>query len=284
MSDVPIASSNDEQIGYWNAMAGPVWARHQQQLDRQLAPLGAEAMRVLAPASGEHIVDIGCGCGDSALQLAAHVGRGGSVVGVDISEPMLDVARRRLPPDGAVQPEFRRLDAQTDDLGRQVFDAVFSRFGVMFFSNPVVAFGNIRAALQPQGRLTFVCWRPLPDNPWMAAPMAAAAPLLPPAPPMDPIAPGPFAFADDARVRFILQSAGFADVRISPFDTRIGGGGLEDTVNLTLGVGPLGRVLRDHVRLVDAVAGAVREAIRSFETPQGVLMPAAVWVVSARNG
>jgi len=283
MSDIPTASSNDEQADYWNTTAGLVWAQHQQQLDRQLTPLGAEAMRVLAPARGERILDIGCGCGESALQLAARVGAAGAIVGADISEPMLEVARRRPLPAGAVQPDFRRRDAQIDDLGREVFDAAFSRFGVMFFSDPVTAFGNIRAALKPGGRLAFVCWRPLRDNPWMFAPMAAAAPLLPPAPPMDPNAPGPFAFADDGRVRAILEDAGFAAVKIAPFDAHIGGGGLEDTVNLTLRVGPLGRALREQSQLADAVVAAVREAIRPFETPRGVLMPAAVWIVSARN-
>jgi len=286
MSQTAVAPSNDAQIDYWNTSAGETWARHQQQLDRQLEVLGLEAMRVLAPARGERILDIGCGCGETALQLAARVGPSGAVVGVDISEPMLEVARRRAPVDGAARPEFRNLDAQTADLraadlGHAAFDGAFSRFGVMFFADPAAAFANLRAALKPGGRLAFVCWRAFQDNPWMREPMAAAAPLLPPMPPVDPTAPGPFAFADAGRVRGALTDAGFSDIAIDPFDARIGGSSVEETVNLTLRVGPLGRILREIPHMADAVVGTVRAAIQPYETPQGVLMPAAVWIVSA---
>lgn len=284
MSQSLALASNDAQIDYWNTAAGETWARHQQQLDRQLEDLGLEAIRVLAPAAGERILDIGCGCGETAEQLAARVGPAGAVVGVDISGPMLEVARRRPAVDGAARPEFRKLDAQTADLGPAAFDAVFSRFGVMFFADPAAAFANIRAALKPGGRLAFVCWRAFPENPWMHEPMAAAAPFLPPLPPVDPTAPGPFAFADEGRVRGILADAGFADIAIDPFDTRIGGSGVEETVNLTLRVGPLGRILREMPSMADAVIGAVRAAIQPYETPAGVLVPAAVWIVRAYNG
>jgi hypothetical protein len=117
----------------------------------------------------------------------------------------------------------------------------------------------------------------------MREPMAAAAPLLPPMPPVDPTAPGPFAFADDARVRAILAEAGFSDIVIAPFDAAIGGSSVEETVNLTLRVGPLGRILREIPHMTEAVVGAVRAAIQPYQTREGVLMPAAVWIVSARN-
>jgi SAM-dependent methyltransferase len=179
--------------------------------------------------------------------------------------------------------EFRHLDAQTADLGRAAFDAAFSRFGVMFFGDPVAAFTNIRAALKPGGRLAFVCWRAFQHNPWMREPMMAAAPLLPPPQAPDPTAPGPFAFADDGWVRAILAEAGFGDVVIDAFDANIGGSGVEDSVSLTLRVGPLGRILREMPAMTNAVVGAVRAAIQPYETPGGVLMPAAVWIVSASN-
>lgn len=283
MSQAPDPPANAAQIDYWNAAAGQTWARFQAHLDRQIEPLGRAAMRVLAPARGERIVDIGCGCGQSTRELAARVGASGAVVGVDISEPMLDIARRRVVGEHSTQPEFRQADAQIADLGRGAFDAAFSRFGVMFFSDPVVAFANIRAALRPGGRLAFVCWRPLQDNLWMRAPMEAAAPFLPPGPPADPAAPGPFAFADPDRVRGILGGAGFVDVSIDPFDTRIGGGGVEQTLDLTFRVGPLGAALRDSPHLVEVVADAVRQTLLPYETAGGVLMPAAVWIVRAVN-
>jgi SAM-dependent methyltransferase len=276
-------ASNDAQIDYWNTSAGETWVERQAQLDRQLAGLGLEAQRALAPVAGERILDVGCGCGDSTLQLAARAGPAGAVVGVDVSTPMLEVARRRPAPDGSARPEFRQADAQTADLGRASFDAAFSRFGVMFFADPAAAFANIRSALRLGGRLAFVCWRAFQDNPWMREPMAAAAPLLPEQPPVDLTAPGPFAFADQGRVRSILAEAGFADIAIVPFDTEIGGSGVEEAVQLTLRVGPLGRLLRELPHMTEAVTAAVRAAIEPYDTAAGVLMPAAVWVVTARN-
>ena len=277
-------SVNAAQIEYWNATAGETWASFQEQLDRQIAPLGLEALRTLAPAPGEAILDIGCGCGQTSLDLASRVGSEGHVVGVDISAPMLEVARRRAPADPALQPEFREVDAQDGDLGNAVYDAAFSRFGIMFFSDPIAAFANIRKALKPHGRLGFVCWRPLQENIWMLVPLNAALPLLPAPPPADPLAPGPFAFADAARVRSILHDAGFGSVTIKPFDVLIGSGDIEQTLALTFKVGPLGAALRENPQQKDKVADAVREVLTHYATPAGVLMPAAVWVVLAHNG
>jgi len=276
---------NAAQIDYWNAMAGETWARFQEQLDRQIAPLGLEAMRGLEPRPGERILDIGCGCGQTTVMLAQRVGAQGAVLGVDISRPMLDVARGRPVPAGAAQPAFREADAQSEHLGAATFDAAFSRFGVMFFADPAAAFANIRAALKPAGRLAFVCWRPYAENPWMRVPMEAAEPLLGPmAAPADPNAPGPFAFADPDRVRAILAEAGFKGVSARPFDAQIGGGDIEETVSLTFRVGPLGRALAENRDRVPAVAEAVRRAVTPYATPSGVLMPSAVWIVQANAG
>ncbi|HUZ67683.1 MAG TPA: class I SAM-dependent methyltransferase [Beijerinckiaceae bacterium] len=278
------AGPNAAQIDYWNAGAGKTWAQFQEQLDRQIAPLGLEAMRALAPRPGEHVIDVGCGCGQASLEIAARVGPKGSVVGVDISTPMLDVARRRRLSVSGLRPDFRQIDAQTGDLGDAVFDAAFSRFGVMFFADPVAAFANIRRSLKPGGRLGFVCWRPLRENQWMLAPLEASLPFLPPMPPSDPAAPGPFAFADADRLRSILTKAGFLSIAINPFDARIGGADVEQTLELTFTVGPLGAALREHPECAATVADAVKKVLAGFATPNGVQMPAAVWIVTARNG
>lgn len=283
MSQMRDTSSNAAQIEYWNAIAGETWAQFQELLDRQIEPLGLAAMDVLGPGEGEHIIDIGCGCGHTSLTLAARVGPTGSVVGVDISKPMLDVALRR-PRPATLQVTFRKLDAQTGDLGSGRFDAAFSRFGVMFFGDPVAAFANIRASLKLGGRLAFVCWRPLSENLWMQAPLQAALPFIPPVVPSDPTAPGPFAFADASRVRSMLADAGFGSVTINPFDARIGGAEVEQTLKLALKVGPIGAALREHPELADNVADAVRNIMSKYLTPNGVLMPAAVWIVLAHNG
>ena len=284
MTEASGEAANQAQIDYWNTLAGLVWVRFQAQLDRQIEPLGQAAMEALAPVPGERILDIGCGCGQTTLTLAARVAPGGAVLGVDISEPMLEVARHRPRSAADLPVTFEKRDAQTAELGHGMFDAVFSRFGVMFFSDPVAAFANIRAGLKASGRLTFVCWRPLSENPWMAAPLAAARHLLPPMPPPDPLAPGPFAFADPERVRGILAAAGFQSVSIAPFDARVGGGDLEETVTLSLNVGPMATALRENPDSREAVAEAVRGVLASYLTGQGVMMPAAVWIVKAMNG
>jgi SAM-dependent methyltransferase len=274
--------SNAAQIDYWNAQAGETWSRFNALLDRQIEPLGREAMRALDPQPGERIVDIGCGCGQTTMVLAERVGAAGAVVGADISRPMLEVARARPLPAGARQPAFREADAQSDSLGEAAFGAAFSRFGVMFFADPVAAFANIRTALTPRGRLAFVCWRPYAENPWMRIPMEAAEALLGPPPPVDPLAPGPFAFADADRVRSILGRAGFTEVSIDAFDAQIGGSSIDDTVSMTFRVGPLGRALAEHRDRIPAVAEVVKAAVTPYDTAAGVFMPSAVWIVQAR--
>jgi SAM-dependent methyltransferase len=276
-------SANSAQVDYWNAAAGATWARFQEQLDRQIEPLGLEAMRLLALSEREHVLDVGCGCGQSSLQLVERVGAAGAVVGVDVSSPMLEVARRRSSAYPPSRLAFLQADAQVADLGIETFDALYSRFGVMFFADPAAAFGNLRRSLKRGGRLGFVCWRPLQDNPWMQVPLQAALPLLPPITPSDPNAPGPFAFADADRVHSILADAGFRAISAHAFDAVIGADGLDQSVELALRVGPLGAALREHPDRKTALAGAVRQALSAHLTPRGVQLGAGVWIVLARN-
>jgi SAM-dependent methyltransferase len=273
-------TANAAQVAYWNEATGATWAELQEPLDRQLAPLGRRAMQALAPRPGEQILDIGCGSGETSLELAAAVGPGGQVLGVDISRPLLDVARRR----GAGVPgvAFIEADAQTFAFEVARFDGVFSRFGVMFFADPPAAFANLRRALRPGGRLAFVCWRRPDENPIMTLPMQAALKHLPPPEPTDPTAPGPFAFADPDRVRTILGQAGFADVALTPYGAPVGGGDLNATLGLALRVGPLGRMLRENPDKREAVIADVRAALAAHEGPDGVKLDSATWIVTAR--
>ena len=271
---------NAGQAAYWNEQAGPTWAELQSPLDRQLAPLGARAIEALAPQPGERILDIGCGAGAASLDLARAVGASGSVLGVDLSRPLLDIARKRA--EGLANVRFEEADAQAYPFEPASFNAAFSRFGVMFFSDPPAAFANIRRALKPGGRLAFVCWRDPALNPVMTLAMTAALAHVEPPPPPQPGAPGPFAFADPDRVRAILEAAGFLDVSLTPFETKIGSGDLETTVGLSMRVGPLGALLRENPGKRDAVIGAVRDAYRQHEGPDGVKLDSATWIVAAR--
>jgi SAM-dependent methyltransferase len=276
MADAP----NAQQSDYWNAAAGPTWAELQEPLDRQLAPLGRAAMAALAPQAGERILDIGCGAGETSLELGAAVAPGGQVIGADISATLLEVARRRA--EGATGVSFIEADAQTWPFEPASFDAMFSRFGVMFFADPAAAFRNILLALKPGGRIAFVCWRSPMDNPIMTLPMMAAAQHLPPPPPPEPGAPGPFGFADPERVRAILGDAGFTDVEIRAHDEKVGGGDLDAAVGLALKVGPLGAALRDAPDKREAVIASVRAALAAHDGPEGVKLDSGTWIVTAR--
>ena len=277
-----MSAANAAQVAYWNETAGRTWADLQDRIDRQIRPLGLAAMERLAPASGEQVLDVGCGCGDTSLELARRVGPEGGVLGLDISAPMLEVAQGRAEAAGARNLAFHEADAQTAALpgGR---DAVFSRFGVMFFADPTAAFANLRSALRPGGRLGFVCWRPLAENLWMRLPAETAAGLVPPAPPPEPGAPGPFAFADPDRVRRILAEAGFTGIDLTPHDEAIGGLDLEGTVAMSFRVGPLGAILRERPDLAPLLRERVREAVSPWLRGDAVYMPSATWLVSAQN-
>ena len=277
-------AGNTDQIEYWNASAGNTWATMSDRLDKMIGPVGKAAMAALAPASGEKVIDIGCGCGQTTLELARRVGTDGRVRGVDISAPMLGVARTRAAQAGMQQVQFLEADAQVFAFEAGVADAVFSRFGVMFFSDPVAAFANIRTALAPHGRMAFCCWRAMSDNPIMTLPMAAALPLLPepPAPP-DPLAPGPFAFADRDRLAAILTVAGFHDIRITPYDQGLTSGDLEETIDTSMRIGPLGRMLSERPELRESVVDAVRTALAPYQTDTGVYLDSATWIVTARK-
>ena len=277
MSDAP----NAQQATYWNEAAGPTWARLQSPLDRQLAPLGRAAMAALAPRPGERILDIGCGAGETSLQLAQAVAPGGEVVGADISGTLLEVARKRS--EGLAGLSFVEADAQTHPFAPAQFDALFSRFGVMFFADPPAAFANIQRALKPGARLAFVCWRSMPENPVMTLPMLAALPFLPPPAPPEPGAPGPFAFADPERIRAVLTAGGFQDVQIAPHDEKVGGGDLDTVVAMALQVGPLGGMLRENPDKREAVIAAVRAALVPHDGPDGVKLDSATWIVTARK-
>ncbi|MGE0422645.1 MAG: class I SAM-dependent methyltransferase, partial [Reyranellaceae bacterium] len=185
-----MAEQNTHQGANWNGQSGGRWLAHQARLDARLAVFGQAAIEAAAPAAGERVLDVGCGAGASSLALAARVGAGGHVLGVDISEPLIARARALAPRDTTAL--FRVADASSAELPEAAFDILFSRFGVMFFGDPTGAFAHMRRALQPGGRVAFVCWRGAAENDWVRLPMGAIKGIVPPTAPPDPEAPGPF--------------------------------------------------------------------------------------------
>lgn len=206
--------ANTEAAEFWSEMA-PTWRELEDHLEDVAGPPGRWAMERLALRPGHQVLDVGCGTGRTTRALAGQVAPGGRAVGLDIAAGMLTTAREHASAAGVDNAEFVNGDAQVHDLGAGVFDAAYSRFGVMFFSDPVAAFANIRRALRAGGRLSFVCWQSGLQNEWMLIPGAAAMSVTGASPPMPgPEEPGPFSLADPARVRSILEAAGFREVEV----------------------------------------------------------------------
>lgn len=278
--------TNAEQRTYWNEQAGPIWVQMQERMDAQIGAHGARALAVLAAKPGERILDVGCGCGDTALAIARQVGAAGRVLGIDISGPMLARARERAAKAGLANVAFEHADAQTHALPVASFDALFSRFGVMFFEAPALAFANLARALKPGGRVVFACWQPIPANPWVGVPMAALANVLQLPPPPPPDAPGPFAFADTERVRKILSEAGLGDIAFRSEQLPMGFGNVDDAADFLTDMGPASRAIREAgggEALREKARAAIRDAIVPHAKSGRAELPSAIWVVSARK-
>jgi SAM-dependent methyltransferase len=276
---------NAGQIEYWNDEAGPRWVQAEAFLDAQIGTIGVESMDRAEITPGQNVLDVGCGCGQSTLQLAERVGTGGSVTGIDLSGPMLARARERAA--GLPNVAFENADAQTANLGTERFDRVFSRFGVMFFADPKAAFANLHRACKPGGRLTFLCWQAVARNPWILVPVSAAAQHITIQLPAGPEEPGPFSFADPERVIGILSGAGWHDVAWGPLERQLvvgGGADLETAAEFLLGLGPVGRSIGEaDEATVATVKRAIMDSIAPFESADGVHMDSAAWVFTANR-
>ena len=209
--------ANPEQAAYWNSESGKRWVTHDADMDRRLGPIGVELIGCCGIAGGEHVLDIGCGGGSSTQRIARAVGASGKVVGLDISEPLLELAQTRC--EALSQVSFENADAQVHAFSPQSFDLLHSRFGVMFFSDPVAAFGNLLKGLRRDGRLSFVCWASAAENPWFNVPLEVAKRHLGPPEPTPPRAPGPLAFSEPAYVESILLEAGFREPQIDTVES-----------------------------------------------------------------
>lgn len=276
---VSVDSSNTDQLRAWDGDEGAYWAEHPDYFDRSLAAYHDRLLSAAAITSGERVLDIGCGTGQTTRD-AARAAAQGSALGVDLSSRMLDLARRRANQERLSNASFIQADAQIHQFEPETFDVAISRTGAMFFGDLVAAFTNIGQALVPGGRVALVAWQPLPTNEWIREiSNALAAGRDRPAPPPD--APGPFALSDPDRVHSVLSTAGFTDVDLE--GTTAGmwfGTDADDTQRFVLGL--MGWMLeglddRDRAR---ALAGLLATA-GAHETSDGVVFGSAAWTITA---
>jgi SAM-dependent methyltransferase len=268
-----------EQAAFWNGKGGQMWLAAYDRIQRSLAAYSEAALAAAAAKPGEKVLDVGCGTGTTTARLAEAVAPAGHVLGVDISEPLIGAARQQQLGNAT----FAVSDAAVYPFDAATFDLVFSRFGVMFFAEPVKAFENLRRALKPTGRLVFVCWRKPDENPWGAVPMRAAAPHLPPMERPGPEDPGQYAFADPARVERILKAAGFGVPAFRKLDEmNFMGKDVADVLDNLARFGPLARLFGEAApEQVAKARQAIAEALAPHAKPEGISLPGACWLVSA---
>ena len=268
---------------FWNEEGGSKWVENIDLVEGMMVPLSEELLKAVDAKPGEKILDVGCGGGLTSFRLAEQVGEQGSVLGVDVSEPILEVARQRSA--NATGIEFEQADAGSAELGENQFDVITSRFGVMFFDDPVQAFSNLQRALKPSGRLVFMCWRGIEENPWLGdAARAAFGVVGPPAEKPDPKAPGPFSLGDAEHTEGILENAGFRDIQLEAMDKVMPFGQLDDVLAFLMKMGPVAEATSeaDEGQML-AVEAAVREALGRYDTNEGLRTPGATWIVRAAS-
>ena len=270
-----------DQATLWNGTAGRAWVDTQELLDRVFEPFGELLVERACAVPGGRVLDVGCGTGATTLAVARRLGMNGRCVGVDISEPMIDAARRRAELDGT-PAAFIRANAEDHAFDPGSFDVIVSRFGVMFFDDPVRAFANLRGAARAAAELHVIAWRGAAENEFMTTAERAAAPLLPDMPKRRPNAPGQFAFGDKQRVDGILRGSGWTEVAITPLDVECTFPEAE-LVRYFTQLGPVGLMLRDaDDRTRTEVIAAVRGAFDRFVDGTDVRFNAACWMISAR--
>ena len=275
---------NTDQIAYWNGAGGQRWAERQPVQDILLQPVADLLIDRARVKPGERVLDVGCGSGSTSFAFARAVSPAGHVTGVDISGPMLSRAREVTPAGAPV--EFFLADATIYPFKAESFDLLASRFGVMFFADPVLSFTNLHRAMKRSGRLAFACWREARENPFFMVPLQAVYKHVPKMPPVGPEDPGPFVFASQERVTRILTGAGFSDIAMEPCKVALDvavGRGLDAAVQGGLQIGPAARALADHPpEVVAAATNSIREALTPYVRGQTVPLDGSIWIVTAK--
>ena len=278
---------NKNQKDFWSGKGGDIWVERQNAMDTMLSPLGEAALNKLNFNEEENVLDIGCGCGHTTLNIAKRIGTSGNVTGLDISEPMLKRAKESAVEMSITNTSFKCVDVQTEDLGDQIYSAAFSRFGVMFFEDSVAAFKNINKSLISGGYLSFVCWQSPAVNPWQSLFIQEVKKFLDlPSPP--PRSPGPFAFMESEYVSSILEESKFQDITIEGHEAEVNmfsGRSLSDSVKDYISINPVvTQMLKESSE--NQIAEIVNSGIEAFSpyySEKGLIFPSATWLVTARK-
>jgi SAM-dependent methyltransferase len=286
-----VVLSNDVAIEAWNGVLFDRFVRFRHIVTTGLSAHGVEGLRLHAPRRGDRALDVGCGFGETTRQLAGLVGPGGEAVGVDAAHRFIDTARREAAEEGIANARFLIADVQAGGL-EGGFDYAFSRFGTMFFANPVVALRNVRRVLVPGGRLCMVVWRRKLDNDWLHRAERVVERFLtrPESTEEATCGPGPFSMADADTTTDVLVRAGFEDVSLHRCDIEITiGADLDEAVDFVTALGPAGELIRlagsQADRRRSSIIASLREALAGLEGPNGtgVRAPASSWIVGARS-
>ena len=278
---------NKNQKDFWSGKGGDIWVERQNAMDTMLSPLGEAALNKLNFNEEENVLDIGCGCGHTTLNIAKRIGPSGNVTGLDISEPMLKRAKESAVEMSITNTSFKCVDVQTEDLGDQIYSAAFSRFGVMFFEDSIAAFKNINKSLISGGYLSFVCWQSPAVNPWQSLFIQEVKKFLDlPSPP--PRSPGPFAFMESEYVSSILEESKFQDITIEGHEAEVNmfsGRSLSDSVKDYISINPVvTQMLKESSE--NQIAEIVNSGIEAFSpyySEKGLIFPSATWLVTARK-
>ena len=273
---------NPRGAAFWNSTMGHAWVSQQAVISDVFMSVTSVSLVAAAAKQGEHVIDIGCGPGDTLLAFARAVGPSGDALGVDVSVPMLEFARHRAAEAGLANVTCALADATTYAFEPRRANLVYSRFGMMFFDDPIKAFTNIRSAMKMGGRLVFVCFRTMPESPWFRVPIEAARPHVPPQPPVDPLAPGMFSLAREDRLRGVLTEAGFREIALNATDVPIHGKDTTQSMAFITQVGPLPALLEnasDQQR--KRATEAARNALAAQIGADGRGLHVGLWLVSA---
>ena len=275
---------NKNQRDFWSGKGGDIWVERQNAMDTMLSPLGEAALNKLNLNEGENVLDIGCGCGHTTLNIAKRISSDGQVTGLDISEPMLKRAKESANEMSISNASFNCVDVQTDDMGEEVYSAAFSRFGVMFFEDPVAAFCNINKSLITGASLSFVCWQSPALNPWQSLFIEAVKKYVDlPSPP--PRSPSPFAFMESEYVSSILEESNFQNIMIEGHEAEVNmfsGRSLSDSVKDYISINPVvSGMLKDSTEQEKTeIINSAIEAFSPYYSAKGLMFPSATWLVT----